>query len=176
MDTNQNQPTAALSQAPQMPATLAWPLKWMPPLIQHRIIERALNHFFKPALEDHALDFLQDRIIDVHIKDAYIQFALRLHQNKLQVSDRHNKADLALTTDVYTLLQLVSQQDDADGLFFSRRLDSQGDTELGLYVKNFLATLDPDESKLLASGMMISQQILKYINLKSRFKLTKVIS
>lgn len=175
MDTNQKQPTAALSQAPQMPVTLALPLKWMPPLIQHRIIEQTLNHFFKPALEDHALDFLQDRIINVHIKDAYIRFALRLHQNKLQVSDCQNKADLALTTDVYTLLQLVSQQEDADGLFFSRRLDSQGDTELGLYVKNFLAALDPDETRALSIGMKLSQHILRLIEFK-RHKLTNVIS
>ncbi len=166
MDTNQNQP-AALNRAPQMPKPLALPFKWMPPVIQHRIIEQTLNLFFKNALADNALDFLQNRVIHVHIKDAYICFALRLNHNKLQISANQNKADLTLSTDVYTLLQLISQQEDADGLFFSRRLDSQGDTELGLYVKNFLASLDPDESKLLAVSMVMSQKILKFIDAKN---------
>ena len=151
-----------------MPKPLAWPLKWLPQPIQHKIIEQALNYFFKQALENGELVFLDGRIIHVHIKDAYIQFALRLKQHKLRVSEIHKTADLSLSTDVYTLLQLISQQEDADGLFFSRRLDSQGDTELGLYVKNFLASLDPDESKLLAVSMVMSQNILKFIDGKNR--------
>jgi len=170
MDTNQNQLASKqkLHQAPQLPTPLTWPIKWMPTFIQHRLIEQALNYFFKPALQDDSLAFLQNRIIHVDIKDATIGFALRLINNRLQVSAQQISADLSLTTDVYTLLQLISQQEDADGLFFSRRLDSQGDTELGLYVKNFLASLDPDESKLLAVSMVMSQNILKFIDGKNR--------
>lgn len=151
-----------------MPAPLAWPIKWMPGVIQYRLIEQALNYFFKQALNDEALAFLHNHIVHVHIKDAYIRFALQLNNQKLKVSAIHGTADLSLSTDVYTLLQLIGQQEDADGLFFSRRLDSQGDTELGLYVKNFLASLDPDESRLLAMGMTMSQHILQLIDGKNR--------
>lgn len=170
MDTNQNQLTTTqkLNQVPHMPSPLAWPVKWMPQVIQHHVIEHALNRFFKQALQDDELAFLDNRVIHVHIKDAYIRFSLQLKQQSLRVLPLQNSADLSLSTDVYTLLQLISQQEDADGLFFSRRLDSQGDTELGLYVKNFLAALDPDESKPLSLGMTMSKQLLHLINLKNR--------
>jgi predicted lipid carrier protein YhbT len=39
---------------------------------------------------------------------------------------------------------LLTRREDPDALFFSRRLVSEGDTELGLTVKNLLDALDPD--------------------------------
>lgn len=160
---------------PQLPGLLALPMKHIPKPAQYFIIERALNHFFATALKDNRLDFLGNHVIAVTIKDAYIDFSLRLHQQKLTVSSVPRQVDLSLSTDVYTLLELISQKEDADGLFFSRRLDSRGNTELGLYVKNFLAALDPDESQLLALSMTMSQQLLKLIERKNQHKLTKVI-
>ena len=41
-------------------------------------------------------------------------------------------------------LLLLARREDPDTLFFSRRLVSEGDTELGLIVKNLLDALDPD--------------------------------
>lgn len=174
MDTNKSN---QLNQTtPQLPALLALPVKYFPQNAQLFMIERALNQFFAKALKDNSLDFLSGHIISVTIKDAYIRFALQFKQQQLRVTTVPEQVDLKLSTDVYTLLQLISQEEDADGLFFSRRLDSQGDTELGLYVKNFLAALDPDESKLFAIGMAISGSLLKIIDQKNRSKLTKVIS
>jgi predicted lipid carrier protein YhbT len=40
---------------------------------------------------------------------------------------------------------LVSRQEDPDTLFFLRRLMIEGDTELGLAVKNLLDSRDPDD-------------------------------
>ena len=41
-------------------------------------------------------------------------------------------------------LLLASRQEDPDTLFFRRRLVIEGDTELGLAVKNLVDSLDPD--------------------------------
>jgi predicted lipid carrier protein YhbT len=49
---------------------------------------------------------------------------------------------LSFTADASAYLQLVSRQEDPDTLFFNRRLDIEGDTELGLRVKNMLDALD----------------------------------
>ena len=51
---------------------------------------------------------------------------------------------------MYNYLLLASRQEDTDTLFFSRRLHMQGDTELGLYVKNFLDGMDMDSHKASA--------------------------
>jgi predicted lipid carrier protein YhbT len=41
-------------------------------------------------------------------------------------------------------LLLATRKEDADTLFFRRQLKTSGDTELGLYVKNFLDGLEPE--------------------------------
>ncbi len=43
--------------------------------------------------------------------------------------------------DAYTFLLLVTQREDADSLFFQRRLRIEGDTAIGLHLKNFLDAL-----------------------------------
>lgn len=42
---------------------------------------------------------------------------------------------------------LASRKEDSDTLFFQRRLKMQGDTDLGLYVKNLLDGMDMDSFK-----------------------------
>jgi predicted lipid carrier protein YhbT len=50
--------------------------------------------------------------------------------------------DLHFTARLSAFLQLVSRQEDADTLFFNRTLTVEGDTELGLRVKNMLDALE----------------------------------
>lgn len=50
--------------------------------------------------------------------------------------------DLQFTARLSTYLQMVSRQEDPDTLFFNRSLDIEGDTELGLRVKNMLDALE----------------------------------
>lgn len=50
--------------------------------------------------------------------------------------------DLQFTARLSTFLQMVSRQEDPDTLFFNRSLAIEGDTELGLRVKNMLDALD----------------------------------
>ena len=50
--------------------------------------------------------------------------------------------DLHFTARLSAFLQLVSRQEDPDTLFFNRTLSIEGDTELGLRVKNMLDALE----------------------------------
>lgn len=54
-----------------------------------------------------------------------------------------NVADITLTASSNDFLQLAMRREDPDTLFFARRLAMEGDTELGLLVKNTLDALDP---------------------------------
>ena len=56
---------------------------------------------------------------------------------------------LAFKECLYDLLLLISQREDADTLFFQRRLRMEGDTELGLEIKNFLDGMDVGTLKLV---------------------------
>lgn len=50
--------------------------------------------------------------------------------------------DLTLRADVSAFLRLLARQEDPDTLFFNRELEIEGDTELGLIVKNMLDAVD----------------------------------
>lgn len=51
-------------------------------------------------------------------------------------------ADLTLSATAHDFLLLAQRRQDPDTLFFSRRLSMEGDTELGLVVKNALDAIE----------------------------------
>ena len=132
------------------PLSLPLPLKVMPAFIHNKILVTTLNRMFKDEIKQGELDFLQGKIINISIEDAGIEYSFTLINNRLAAADKNDSADLILQGTVYNYLLLASRQEDTDTLFFSRRLHMQGDTELGLYVKNFLDGMDMDSHKVSA--------------------------
>ncbi len=57
-------------------------------------------------------------------------------------------ADLTLAATAQDFLALALRREDPDTLFFARRLAMEGDTELGLLVKNTLDTLGPETLRI----------------------------
>lgn len=53
-----------------------------------------------------------------------------------------NAPDLAFRANLSAFLQLMARQEDPDTLFFNRELSIEGDTELGLLVKNMLDAVE----------------------------------
>lgn len=62
--------------------------------------------------------------------------------------------DLAFRANLSAFIQLLARQEDPDTLFFSRELCVEGDTELGLYVKNMLDAVEwPQLPRALRFGV-----------------------
>lgn len=135
---------------PVIPAPLTLPLKILPSFIHNRVLATTLNRVFATELKAGELDFLRGKIVNISIEDAKIEYRFTLEGTKLAAADKHSDADLDLQGTVYNYLLLASRQEDTDTLFFSRRLHMQGDTELGLYVKNFLDGMDMESHKVPA--------------------------
>lgn len=135
---------------PVLPEALALPLKMMPAVIHNKALVATLNKIFHNDLKQGELDFLQGHIIQISLIDADIEFRFTIHNDKLIAANKNQAADLFLKGTVYDYLLLASRQEDTDTLFFNRRLHMQGDTELGLYVKNFLDGMDMDSHKVPA--------------------------
>ncbi|MQY51358.1 sterol-binding protein [Rhodocyclus tenuis] len=51
-------------------------------------------------------------------------------------------ADLIFSANLSAFLQMLARQEDPDTLFFNRELSIEGDTELGLVVKNMLDAIE----------------------------------
>ncbi len=103
-----------------------------------------MNLMFAVPLEAGELEFLRQRVMNIYVSDAGLSFSVRLDQDKLRAGIEVGDADLAIAGTVYTFLLLATRKVDADTLFFHRQLKTTGDTELGLYVKNFLDGLEPE--------------------------------
>ena len=127
---------------PVVPFLIAKPLSLMPTRFARLPTEHALNLMFAAQLANGELDFLSDRIATVRIDDLDIRFSVTLVENKLCVLRETQDGDLQISGTAYAFLQLATREEDTDTLFFRRHLNTSGDTELGLYVKNLLDSMD----------------------------------
>jgi predicted lipid carrier protein YhbT len=145
---------------PIFPSSLSLPLKIIPSFIHSKVLVTTLNRIFHQDLKDGELDFLQGKLVRITIEDTGVEYLLTLNKNKLIPGNNKQTPDLFLKGTVYDYLLLASRREDTDTLFFSRRLHMQGDTELGLYVKNFLDGMDMDSHKIPAYLESVLQKSL----------------
>ena len=133
-----------IKQTPELPSIASRPLAWVPIAIKTKAITSAMNAMFAAPLEAGELRFLAQRVVNINVSDAELKFSIRLEQDKFCADKEVPEADLSIEGTVYTFLLLATRKEDADTLFFRRQLKTSGDTELGLYVKNFLDGLEPE--------------------------------
>lgn len=137
------------------PLILAQPIQFIPQSLQKAVLEQVLNRVFKTALSDGEMDFLQSGAIRVHITDVPFDWRFQVQQGYLQAgTDTHYTAEIRGNFKAFTAL--ASQTVDPDTLFFQRRLVIEGDTELGLHMKNFMDSIDYSALPL-GSGKAISK-------------------
>ena len=127
----------------RFPAPLALPLGWIPARAHSMALSLLLNRVFAQPLSDGELDFLADRVLEVRIPDARLVFRLTLTEGRLAPVADGRQADTRIEGETLDFMRLATRQEDADTLFFNRRLRFGGNTELGLYVKNFLDGFEP---------------------------------
>jgi len=92
-----------------------------------------------PSKLREALEPLRGKILRVELAGLRIgpQFTL----TALGLSPVFGKPDVTIRAGLFDYLALALRQEDPDTLFFTRRLVLEGDTELGLAVKNALDSL-----------------------------------
>lgn len=137
--------TTHLPENPYLPKPLALPLSLVPSSSYSALMVKLLNKLFAPELADGELDFLSEKIMRVDVIDARLNFSITLQGGLLCAAEANQPHDLSIEGTVYDFLLLATRREDADTLFFNRRLRLGGDTELGLYVKNFLDALELEE-------------------------------
>ena len=133
-----------ITQTIRLPSLMVWPIRFIPPWIHPTILITVLNQVLYQSLQRGELTFLHQRTVLIHVTDAPMNACLTVVGNKF-IRGQHQKVDLLIEGTTYDFLLLATGREDADTLFFNRRLRLEGETELGLYVKNFLATQEPQQ-------------------------------
>jgi len=85
---------------------------------------------------------LAGRRLRIRITDAQMVFDFRCEAAGFVACANQGDPDLTIAASAADFLLLARRQEDPDTLFFSRRLSMEGDTELGLLVKNTLDAID----------------------------------
>jgi predicted lipid carrier protein YhbT len=81
--------------------------------------------------------------VAIAVTDLGLCLRLRLGPDGFGVSPEGAPASLRIAATAPVFWRLLAGQDDADRLFFERLLVMEGDTELGLVLKNTLDALGP---------------------------------
>jgi len=126
------------------PALLRIPAKLTPFTIQKKMMLEGLTLVFKEALEDGDFEFLDERWLKVEVRDLGLHWYISYQDDKLIVSDQVEQEDVSFSGECNDLVLIAARKEDPDTLFFQRRLRVEGDTELGLEVKNLMDSIDLD--------------------------------
>src|SRR5476649_1716495 len=138
----------------QGPSLLSVPLKFTPFALQRQVLQQVLSWQFRQALAEGELDFLEERWLKIEVSDLNLSWLMSVEEGKLQIRE-HGEADVSFSGSANDLVLIAARKQDPDTLFFQRRLRIEGDTELGLYVKNLMDAIDLDSMPLLLkSGLM----------------------
>lgn len=134
-----------------MPKILRPSLKLLPFSAQKAVLLPALSSVFQESIEDGDFEFLQDKWLKIVISDLNLNWWLSFDQDKLVMASVDELIANNITEDVCfsatgdDLILIAGRKQDPDTLFFQRRLKIEGDTELGLEVKNLIDAIDIDQ-------------------------------
>lgn len=96
--------------------------------------------------------FLEGRTVRIMVEDLGARATLRYANGHFRPASASIEADVSFRASSADFLKLLRRTEDPDTLFFQRKLRIEGDTELGLTLKNLLDSLEPPAwlSRLLA--------------------------
>lgn len=129
---------------PQLPPTLA--------------LVAALNAALDRILPREPLEPLLGRRVTIRVIDAGMTLRFAYGPRGFRPAFGGQPADLVMSARARDFIALLLREEDPDTLFFGRRLLMEGDTALGLLVKN---TLDGIDLPRLESLRMLPQELLR---------------
>ena len=121
------------------------PGRLVPYAVQAPVLQAALNSAFRMPLENGELGFLEGRRIRIHVTDARIDWLVGLDAGGFRALERERPEDVSISGTLPDFALLATRRIDHDTLFFQRRIRIEGDTELGLGVKNTIDAMDWDD-------------------------------
>jgi predicted lipid carrier protein YhbT len=116
-----------------------------------------LNLALSKQLAPDVTQMLISKKLRLRVTDANWAFDFEWRISRFVVCKNSGAADLTISASAHDFVLLARRQEDPDTLFFNRRLAMEGDTELGLLVKN---TIDAIELPVLNIEQFKPVQVL----------------
>jgi O2-independent ubiquinone biosynthesis accessory factor UbiT len=142
-------PRMSLPHPPRLLRLLPPPVRWAPllsrvsPATWAQIFQGAAQQALAEALARGELAALEGRRLGIEISDLGLDFVVQVSAGRVLITSPQagTPAEASVRGSCTDLLLLAGRLEDADTLFFQRRLCLSGDTELGLVARNLLDRL-----------------------------------
>ncbi len=102
----------------------------------------ALNLALAKNLAPDVRQMLLGKKLRLRVTDAQLVFDFEWRNVRFSASQNKGEADLTISASAHDFVLLARREEDPDTLFFNRRLAMEGDTELGLLVKNTIDAIE----------------------------------
>lgn len=146
-----------------IPAPLGKLLGHLPTFPGSLLFVTALNLALAKQLAPDVTQMLTGKKLRLCVTDAHWAFDFEWRKHRFVACQNNGKADLTISASAHDFVQLARRQEDPDTLFFNRRLAMEGDTELGLLVKN---TIDAIELPMIDLEPFKPSQVLARLRSK----------
>jgi predicted lipid carrier protein YhbT len=121
------------------------PGRIVPYQLQKQVLSVVLNQAFREPLKHGELDFLEGAKVRIKITDLCVDWLISVGRDRFTPVERELDDDVCISGESSGFVLLATRQADPDTLFFQRRIRIEGDTELGLGVKNTMDSMDWDD-------------------------------
>lgn len=158
-------PPSPRSLLPKLPLLAMKPFSLAPYPLQQLFLKSVLSRLFRQALEQGELNFLRDKWLNIVIPDAQLNWFISCNSTNKVTTKKDGSFDVAIRGSLKSFALLAAQKEDPDTLFFQRHLIIEGDTDLGLCLKNLLDSLDWDE--LPAEALFLLRSGAEYMSIFS---------
>lgn len=140
-----------------LPAGLARALGSLPAYPGSCMFAVGLNLAVAPKLPNDVRAALKGKAICILVRDAGIRLDVSWCHGRFEARRPCAVPDLAIGASAADFMLLAQRREDPDTLFFGRRLTMEGDTELGLLVKNTLDAIELpvfDPARFMPAAML----------------------
>lgn len=132
-----------------LPAAIAGAFALLPPAPHSVLLAAGLNRVLGRSIQSECLLPLQGKSVCIRVTDVRLSFFLGADRRGFIARRFSQTPDLTIGASARDFLRLALREEDADTLFFGRRLYMEGDTELGLLIKNILDSVETSQLRIM---------------------------
>ncbi len=137
-------PASAKALVKKIPMALARKAAIVPFSLQKKLLSKVMAQAFQEPLEDGDFEFLENKWMKVEISDIGLCWFFSYGEDGNLIVSDYEIENASIRGNLKEFIQLASRSEDPDTLFFQRKLMIEGDTEIGLEVKNLMDAVDHD--------------------------------
>ncbi len=138
------------------------PVHLIPSFVQKKAMLDSMLMVFREAIDDGDFAFLSDKWLKIEIHDMNLHWYISYQNDNLIIANKEVIEDVRFSGNLNDLVLIAGRKEDPDTLFFQRRLLIEGDTELGLEVKNLMDSIDLEQFP--KPMQVVLQQLAEFVH------------